>query len=93
MKIIFTSIVLLLFCKNTMAQDPAYPPAPAAPLNIVKAEYFVDNDPGFGLATDIPLTPAPEITNLAPTIDISGLTPGAHYLVVNNYCKNLWIRP
>jgi hypothetical protein len=82
MKIIFTSIVLLLFCKNTMAQDPAYPPAPVAPLNIVKAEYFIDNDPGFGLATDIPLTPAPEINNLAPTIDISGLTPGAHYLIV-----------
>jgi Secretion system C-terminal sorting domain len=82
MKINFTSIVLLVFCLNTMAQDPAYPPAPAAPLNIVKAEYFIDNDPGFGLATDIPLTAAPEIGNLAPTIDISSLTPGAHYLIV-----------
>ena len=82
MKIIFTSIVLLVFCINTMAQDPAYPPGPAASLNIVKAEYFFNTDPGFGLANDIPLTAAIDIANLVATIDISGLSAGAHNLTV-----------
>lgn len=82
MKIIFTSIVLLVFCINTMAQDPAYPPGPAAALNIVKAEYFFNTDPGFGMATDIPLTAATDIANLMATIDISGLSAGAHNLIV-----------
>jgi Secretion system C-terminal sorting domain len=82
MKIIFTSIVLLVFCINAIAQDPAYPPATAPPLNIVKAEYFIDNDPGFGMAMDIPLTAAIDIPNLSTNIDISALSPGTHYIIV-----------
>lgn len=50
--------------------------------NVVKAEYFVDTDPGFGLATNIPLTPATDVVNLQFTINISSLPLGSHTLFV-----------
>lgn len=76
-------ITVLLFAAFTAnAQDPAYPPAPAAPLNVVKAEYFIDADPGFGLGTDIPFTAATNIPALAATINTAALSAGAHKLYV-----------
>lgn len=50
--------------------------------NISKAEYFIDTDPGYGLAIDIPLTPDTEITNLQFTCSISNLSQGFHFLYV-----------
>ncbi|HRG94083.1 MAG TPA: hypothetical protein PLZ10_14095, partial [Chitinophagaceae bacterium] len=75
-------ILFLAFAVHANAQDPAYPPAPAAPLNLVKAEYFIDTDPGFGLATDIPLTAAQDIPSLAASINTLSLTAGVHRLYV-----------
>jgi hypothetical protein len=77
-------ICLLLPFIKVNAQDPAYPPAPAAPLNVVKAEYFIDTDPGFGLGTDIPVTAALDIPSLAATINTAALTAGAHRLFVRS---------
>lgn len=74
--------VLAFVALTANAQDPAYPPAPAAPLNVVKAEYFIDTDPGFGLGTDIPLTAAADIPALAATINTAALTAGAHKLYI-----------
>lgn len=76
-------IIVLAFAACTAsAQDPSYPPAPAAPLNVVKAEYFIDADPGFGNGTDIPLTAATNIPALAATINTAALSAGAHKLYV-----------
>lgn len=50
--------------------------------NIVKAEYFVDNDPGFGKGVNIALTPATDITKLDFTADISSYSAGKHRLFV-----------
>lgn len=77
-------ICLLLPFIKVNAQDPAYPPAPAAPLNVVKAEYFIDTDPGFGLGINIPLTAATDIPALAATINTSALTIGTHKLYVRS---------
>lgn len=74
------STIFLFAALYANAQDPAYPPAPAAPLNIVKAEYFIDADPGFGFGTNIPLTAATDIAGLAATINTGLLTAGAHRL-------------
>jgi len=52
---------------------------PAA-ANINKAEYFVDTDPGFGNATDVPVTAGANIANVAIPIDISALSRGMHII-------------
>ncbi|MCG2614659.1 choice-of-anchor D domain-containing protein [Terrimonas sp. NA20] len=77
-------ILLLLTCSVGVlqAQDPAYPSAPAAVLQITAAEYFIDSDPGSGNATVIPLTPGVNINNLAASINISGLANGLHRLYI-----------
>jgi len=50
--------------------------------NITKGEYFIDTDPGFGSATNIPIntTPGSDLNNLSFTFDITSLTPGFHNL-------------
>jgi len=49
---------------------------------IVKAEYFYDNDPGFGYGTDIPVTPALDISGQVFAANVAGLTNGVHCLYV-----------
>lgn len=46
--------------------------------NVNKAEYFVDTDPGFGNATDVPVAASLNISNVAIPIDISSLSRGMH---------------
>ncbi len=49
-------------------------------LNIDRAEYFIDTDPGFGMAISIPVaTPGNELT-LQLTPDLQGLDQGIHYI-------------
>ena len=64
--------------------DPVYAPAPAAPGNVVKAEYFFDTDPGFGNGTSIGITPSTDISNLAFTANTSSLTNGNHTLFIRS---------
>jgi Secretion system C-terminal sorting domain len=66
----------------THAQDPAYPPAPAAPQNIIKAEYFFDIDPGFGNGSNIPVAPGVDINNTPAAINTTGLSNGTHRLYI-----------
>ncbi|MFM2393941.1 MAG: hypothetical protein RLZZ546_1923, partial [Bacteroidota bacterium] len=52
--------------------------------NITRVEYFIDNDPGFGLATIIPLTPSTSYTNIFLAIDITNISDGFHQLFVRS---------
>ncbi len=45
--------------------------------NLVSAEYFFDNDPGFGNGIPIPISPD-TIINVNLNVDVSGLAPGLH---------------
>ncbi len=56
--------------------------APAS--NIVKAEYFFNNDPGFGNATDIPVTPGVDLVNVNFTAGIDTLPIGVHQLFIRS---------
>jgi Secretion system C-terminal sorting domain len=68
-----------------------YPPAPAALVNITAAEYFIDTDPGFGGATPIPLSAATDIPALIAAVNLTGLTPGVHRLLVRSKDANgIW---
>ncbi|MBC7937914.1 MAG: choice-of-anchor D domain-containing protein [Rhizobacter sp.] len=87
MKSFFISILLTGMFLYANAQDPAYPPAPAALQNIIAAEYFVDTDPGAGAAVAIPVSAAVNISNLPATVNTSGLANGFHRLFLRT--KNL----
>lgn len=79
MKIFITALSLLLFASYALAQDPVYPPAPAAPGNIVSAEYFMDADPGFGNANAITIaSPNVDLNNVLATLNTTGLSNGIH---------------
>jgi hypothetical protein len=55
------------------------PPTPA----IVKAEFFVNNDPGYGLATNITIpTGQTTLNNISFNVPTSSLTGGTDYLFV-----------
>ena len=55
-----------------------------APTNIAQIEYFIDTDPGIGLATQVSFTAAPTITNLAIDISAVPLSTGFHKLYVRS---------
>jgi hypothetical protein len=51
-------------------------------LNVVKAEYFIDTDPGFGKGEAIPVTPNTELSNLTFALDMNRVSIGNHKLYV-----------
>ncbi|MBF9222794.1 T9SS type A sorting domain-containing protein [Hymenobacter ruricola] len=58
-----------------------YEPVAAGTLaNITKVEYFVDTDPGFGAATDVPVTAATDVSGVAFAVNLSSLSAGFHQL-------------
>ena len=71
-----------LFFKEAAISNPA--------INITKAEFFIDTDPGFGSATDVPLTAGADISfSLSP--NIASLTNGLHRLYVRTKdAAGLW---
>lgn len=66
-----------------------YPTAPPAAGPIQQLEYFIDEDPGFGLANTIPITPGLNITDLNASINLSGLSDGPHTLCIRSR-SNPW---
>ena len=55
---------------------------------IVKLEYFIDTDPGFGNAINIPVTSDTIINNLMFPIDTTGLVYGTHVVSVRSLDAN-----
>ena len=73
--------ILCLWHFSAKAQaDPPYPAPPASTLNIVEVEYFIDNDPGFGLGTKIPVSAAVDLNSVIGSINVGSLPAGAHQL-------------
>jgi subtilase family serine protease len=57
-----------------ITNDPVYPPAPIAAQNVVAAEYFINTDPGVGNGTNIPVSAALDISNVAVIVNTASLT-------------------
>ncbi len=56
--------------------------------NIVKMEYFVDSDPGYGLATNVPITSGSSVDkNIAVTL-ASNLPSGFHFFSIRAKDEN-----
>lgn len=49
---------------------------------IARAEYFIDTDPGFGSATNIPISTPSDKLELSFNVNISALSQGFHMMVV-----------
>ncbi|MEP7164577.1 MAG: hypothetical protein ABI741_07780 [Ferruginibacter sp.] len=56
--------------------------------NITKAEYYFDNDPGFGFATNIPVTAGTDLPNISLTASINSLAVGIHILNIRSLNAN-----
>jgi Secretion system C-terminal sorting domain len=78
------SLTNIRFFSN--APVPNYPPAPPAPGNIQTLEYFIDTDPGFGLATPASITPGADITT---SFSINGIAAGLHNFYIRSR-NNPW---
>ena len=52
--------------------------------NVNKLEYFVDTDPGFGNATNVPVTAGANVADIFWTVDITGLTNGFHNIFIRS---------
>ncbi len=65
-----------------------YPTAPASAGNIVQVEYFIDNDPGFGSGTQVPLVGvyqnATDINGMPVNVDVSALSQAVHNIYVRS---------
>jgi hypothetical protein len=70
----------------TSGRNFYFEPALAQPLpNIVKAEYFLDADPGFGSGSNIALgAPLTNISGIVFNVSLTGLTEGFHRLSVRS---------
>ncbi len=80
LQVLLQCIALVAFTLHARAQS-----------NIVKAEYYLDTDPGFGSGTNIPITAGTDISAQAFSVDISGLTNGIHYLHARAIdAKGIW---
>ena len=69
-------MLLLLFSSMTNAQ------------NITKLEYFIDIDPGHGNGFDVPITPAPSLTDFTFSVPVTGITEGFHTLSLRTQDAN-----
>ena len=56
--------------------------------NIIRAEYFIDTDPGFGNAISISITPSTNIINNTFSVPASSLTKGVHILYIRSLDAN-----
>jgi hypothetical protein len=52
--------------------------------NITRVEYYIDNDPGYGNATALSITPATNIASLAINISLTPLNSGVHIVGVRS---------
>ena len=77
MQKLITIIVLVFLFSNASAQ-----------VNITRAEYFFDTDPGFGNGTTISLVPSANIINDTVAVSLSTLLTGIHILYIRSRDAN-----
>ena len=67
------------------------PGPPLPPSNIVRLEYYIDTDPGYGKAKTVTITPGLDIKDVIIGVDINNLSLGKHifYVRVLN-AKGAW---
>jgi hypothetical protein len=75
----------LTYRQRILVSDAPLTPDPAP--QIVAGEYYLDDDPGYGLGEPVPVTPGGDITTLL-SADVSGVPEGWHMLSVRAQDEN-----
>lgn len=65
-------------------------PATATLSNISRIEYFIDNDPGMGLATAASFTASTNVASLVIACNTTSLNEGIHFFNVRAKSGNVW---
>ena len=76
--------VQTFFMANVAVQIPAN----AVASSIVKMEYFIDTDPGFGNGKTIAITASMDVTASNVAIDLTGLSNGVHHIYFRSQDTN-----
>jgi hypothetical protein len=59
--------------------------------NLTRIEYFIDTDPGYGSATNVPFTSAATVSDLTFAVPLTAVTDGFHTLNVRSRdANNKW---
>ena len=56
--------------------------------NVNRLEYFIDNDPGFGSATNVTITSGANVSNVFFTVDITAQAKGFHTIFIRSRGDN-----
>ncbi|UBM60001.1 hypothetical protein LAG90_04975 [Marinilongibacter aquaticus] len=64
------------------------PPVNTPPSPIAYLEYFVDDDPGVGNGTSVPVSNSLSVEDLTFQVDLNGLSNGVHWLSVRSRNTN-----
>jgi len=78
LKKIFGCTLLLLFNYCVLIAQP----------NITSVEWYLNNDPGYGNATPLSLTPSANLPNLSINIDVQPLQQGVHVVGIRSLDAN-----
>ena len=78
LKKIFGCTLLLLFNYCVLIAQP----------NITRVEWYLNNDPGYGNATPLSLTPSANLLNLSINIDVQPLQQGVHVVGIRSLDAN-----
>ncbi|MBG8555869.1 T9SS type A sorting domain-containing protein [Hymenobacter guriensis] len=65
-----------------------YEPLAATAANLSRIEYFVDTDPGFGSATNVPFTAGATASGVTFAVNLSSLSAGFHSLGIRSKDAN-----
>jgi len=76
--------LIFFFIPCLVHTQPPYDPAPSPLPNITAIEWFIDKDPGFGKGVPLSLTTFPDLVNLTPHLDLTGISKGVHRLFVRS---------
>ncbi|WP_435353921.1 beta strand repeat-containing protein [Emticicia sp. SJ17W-69] len=68
-------VVIRPFYKDILPSNANLP-------NITRLEYYIDTDPGYDLGTEIPISTNSTLSNTPLIINMTGLTPGSHFLAI-----------
>jgi hypothetical protein len=59
--------------------------------NLSRIEYYVDTDPGYGLATEVTFTPGSSVADLVFQVDVTSVIAGPHKIFVRSQdANNMW---
>jgi hypothetical protein len=80
----YITIFYIILVGAKVAAQPDYPSAPAPVTNLVKLEYFIDNDPGAGNGIPVSLAASSHVNLFSFNASLSGVANGFHRIYLRS---------